>query len=621
MQNEYILGVNYWGKQWGTEMWLHYDGKEIRKELERLKEYGVKYLRVFPNWRDFQPVMQKYAWRGTHGEYANANTGEPVYGDGVDAERIEDFRDFCRAAEENGLKLVVSIVTGWMSGMLFIPPVLSGKNLISDPEAIMWMTRFIHRFVRELKNERAIALWDLGNECNCLGEAKDAFEAYRWTLAVVDAIRAEDKSRPIASGMHGLFSDGTSPWQISHQGELCDILTTHPYPSPTVGGDVEPYTRLRMTFLPTAQSLYYAGVGNRPAYVQESGVFTQSLGSDAMAANFMRIQILSTLTNGLCGYQWWCAFDQKHLDFPPYSWAMVERELGLFYEDFSPKPAALVMQSMAALTDRLPKPFPKRKTDGVCLLSRGQAHQPTAIAALTLGKQAGLALDVAYTENGVLPETDLYLMPAIAGWQVIYKKTWSVLLEKVREGGTLYISYGGGQIADFPEIIGAESGGFSVSESHTVHIGEDALSYRGKEILLTPKTAEVLLKNEAGNPVLLKNRYGKGLVYFCNFAPETLAFEAADGFNKNAYDRIYRLVADEKIAQKPLTTENPNLGITLHPEAEDTCLAAVLNYSDKEILHALTLKGDWAVSEVLYGNAERIPACDGTILRLARKKA
>ena len=58
---------------------------------QRLKEYGVKYLRVFPNWRDFQPVMQKYAWRGTHGEYANANTGEPVYGDGVDAELYETY--------------------------------------------------------------------------------------------------------------------------------------------------------------------------------------------------------------------------------------------------------------------------------------------------------------------------------------------------------------------------------------------------------------------------------------------------------------------------------------------------------------------------------------------------
>ena len=618
MQHEYILGANYWSQKWGTEMWRHYDKSEIRDDLKKLREYGVRYLRVFPNWRDFQPVAHAYAWRGTHGEYIHAETGEPVYGDGVDEGRIEDFRDFCRAAKENGIKLVASIVTGWMSGMLFAPPALAGKNLISDPEAIMWMTRFIHRFVRELKDEEAIVLWDLGNECNCLGEAKDCFEAYRWTLAVTDAIRAEDKSRPIASGMHGLSSGSDAPWQIAHQGELCDVLTTHPYPSPTVGGDVEPYTRLRMTFLPTAQSLYYSGVGSRPAYIQESGVFSQALGSNEMAADFMRIQILSSLANGLGGYQWWCAFEQKHLDFPPYSWAMVERELGLFFENGEPKPVAHVMKRMDALLARLPSPFPKRKSDGVCLLSRGQAQQAVAISALTLGKQAGIDLDVAYTENGDFPEAPLYLLPMITGWQVIYKKTWSALLDKVRAGATLYISYGGGQITDFPEIVGALSRGFLAGKSHTVRIGDCEIPYCAKEILLSPTTAEVLLENEDKNPVLLKNRYGKGCVYFCNLPAEALAYEAADGFNAYAFYKIYRFAARDVLKNKVLTASDPSIGITLHPEEDGTCLATVLNYSDREICPELQLAEGFAVKETLYGDLSRIPACDGAVLRLYR---
>ena len=311
---KYMLGANYWARRWGTEMWLHYDEKEIREEMKQLSEWGVRCLRVFPNWRDFQPVDRAYAWQGLHGEYISSRTGEPVYGDGVDSEQIENFRDFCHAAEENGIELVVSIVTGWMSGKLFAPPVLNGKNLISDAEALMWMRRFIHRFVRELKDERSIVLWDLGNECNCLGTAKDQYEAYKWTSTVVDAIRSEDTSRPISSGMHGLSSGNGDSWQIEHQGELCDILTTHPYPSPTVGGDVEPYTRLRMTYLPTAQSFYYSGVSGKPAYIQESGCFSETIGNKQMSADFMRIQILSSVSNGLLGYQWWCAWEQDHLE-------------------------------------------------------------------------------------------------------------------------------------------------------------------------------------------------------------------------------------------------------------------------------------------------------------------
>ena len=619
MELKYMLGANYWGRRFGTEMWLHYDGAEVREELRQLSEYGVRYLRVFPNWRDFQPVEHAYGWRGTHGEYLNARTGEPVYGDGVDADRIADFRDFCHAAEENNIKLVVSIVTGWMSGRLFMPPALSGKNLISDPEAIMWMTRFIHRFVRELKNESAIISWDLGNECNCLGEAKNSFEAYRWTLAVVDAIRAEDTTRPIASGMHGLFSDNESPWQVAHQGELCDILTTHPYPSPTVNGDNEPYTRLRRTFLPTAQSLFYAGVGHRPAYVQESGTFTQALGSRAMSADFMRIQILSTLVNGLCGYQWWCAWEQSHMDFAPYSWAMVERELGLFDKENKPKPVALVMQKMAKVLDTLPSPFPKRAADGVCLLSRGQPQQQVAIAALMLGKQAGIDLDVAYSEIGDFPASDLYFMPDITGWQVIYKKTWDALLERVREGATLYISFGGGQITDFPEIVGAESKGLLAGGTHTFRIGDRAFSYSGKEILLAPTTAKVLIENEEKNPMLLENRYGKGRVYFCNFSPEQIAFGTPDGFSACGYDAIYRIVAKKTIEEKALSAEQSDLGVTLHPLSDGTLLASVLNYSDTEIRPTLRLRSDLKITEILYGSIESIPACDGAIFRLEKK--
>ena len=175
---KFMLGVNYWGREWGTEMWRHYDGGSIREELKTLADYGVRCMRVFPNWRDFQPIDINYSYHGKHEEYVNVNTGECVYDDGVDMDRIEEFRDFCRAAEEHGMTLVVSIVTGWMSGRLFIPPAICGQNPITSPEARMLMRRFIHRFVRELKNEKSIVMWDLGNECNCIGDVDNEYESY-----------------------------------------------------------------------------------------------------------------------------------------------------------------------------------------------------------------------------------------------------------------------------------------------------------------------------------------------------------------------------------------------------------------------------------------------------------
>lgn len=618
----FMLGANYWSSKWGTEMWLHYNSDEIREDLKKLSEFGVKNLRIFPNWRDFQPVDEGFAWQGRHGEYVNANTGEPVTGDGVDMDMIANFRDFCSIAEEYGIELVVSIVTGWMSGKLFTPPVIKGKNLISNPEALMWMRKFIKRFVRELKDKKNIVMWGLGNECNCLGFAKNRYEAYQWTSTVADAIRTEDRSRPIASDMHALASDigetEDNQWFLEDQGELTDVLCTHPYPSPTVGGDIEPYNRFRTALIPTAQTLYYAGVSGKPAYIQESGTLTQTIGNREMSSDFMRIQILSSIAHGFAGYQWWCAWEQKHLDFPPYTWSMIERELGLFDNEKNPKPVAYVMKEMSSLLDKLPKRLPQRKLDGICLLSRGQNRQNMAIASVTLGKQAGVELDVAYSNTGNIPDSKLYFMPCITGWQVIYKKTWTTLLEKIEKGATLYISFDGGQITDFPDVVGAESMGFMSNSSHRLSIDGEEIPYTCREILLNPKTAEVIFTNEEGNPVLLKNKYGKGSIYFLNLPMERIVYEGTNLYETLPFYKIYREVAKNVIQDKIITASNKGIGVTINPLSENKSYVTLLNYSHRTIVPQISLKDGWKIKETIYGDIKEIPPCNGVFIKIGR---
>ena len=126
------------------------------------------------------------------------------------------------------------------------------------------------------------------------------------------------------------------------------------------------------------------------------------------------------------------------------------------------------------------------------------------------------------------------------------------------------------------------------------------------------------IENEEKNPVLLENRYGKGRVYFCNFSPEEIAFGTPDGFSSCGYDAIYRMVAKKTIEAKPFRAEQSSLGVTLHPLADGTYLASVLNYSDREICPTLVLQSDLKIAEILYGSIERIPACDGAILHLEK---
>ena len=262
---KYMIGCNYWGSKHGTDMWRKWDAESVRNDLKILSENGVEVMRVFPNWREFQPIMSVKEWGGRRAEYLFADETRIDNEFGIDYNQMEHFSLFCDYAKEFNIKLVVSVVTGWMSGRLFVPPALEGKNLIKDSEALMWETKFVRGFIRYFKNREEIIAWDLGNECNCMGMIEDRSDAYTWTALISKSIYCEDKTRPVMSGMHSLTHGeewpGNNNWTIQDQGELTDILTPHPYPSPTVGGDREHCNTMRPTLIPLAQVNYYRGIG------------------------------------------------------------------------------------------------------------------------------------------------------------------------------------------------------------------------------------------------------------------------------------------------------------------------------------------------------------------------
>ncbi|MBO7345913.1 MAG: hypothetical protein J6U92_08255, partial [Clostridia bacterium] len=61
---DFVLGCNYWASNAGADMWRNFDVAAVEKDLKTLSENGVRYIRIFPNWRDFQPVMPLFGGRG-----------------------------------------------------------------------------------------------------------------------------------------------------------------------------------------------------------------------------------------------------------------------------------------------------------------------------------------------------------------------------------------------------------------------------------------------------------------------------------------------------------------------------------------------------------------------------
>lgn len=356
------LGCNYWASHAGTAMWRDWRQDIIDADLSKLAESGLTWLRVFPLWPDFQPIHQL---RGQNGVPVEIRLGEDPLPDddigqaGLSAVMLERFAQLCATAERHGLKLVVGLITGWMSGRLFVPPALEGLNPITDATSLAWQIRFVSTFAKTMRDQGSIAAWDLGNECNCMGQAPSPEAAFLWTASISNAIRAADPTRPVVSGMHSLSTRTNTignPWLIEHQGELTDILTTHPYPYWVRHTNTDAVDDFRTTLHATAESRFYSDIGGKPCIAEEIGTMGPMIAGDDVSAGFARVNIFSLWANDCRAMAWWCSHDQTELAHAPYDWIGVEPELGLLRVDGSAKPVLDEMRAFRRFIDSLPFP-------------------------------------------------------------------------------------------------------------------------------------------------------------------------------------------------------------------------------------------------------------------------
>ena len=61
----FTVGCNYWASHAGMYMWRRWDGAQVERDFDLLAAHGMKLLRVFPLWPDFQPLTGEYIGCGT----------------------------------------------------------------------------------------------------------------------------------------------------------------------------------------------------------------------------------------------------------------------------------------------------------------------------------------------------------------------------------------------------------------------------------------------------------------------------------------------------------------------------------------------------------------------------
>ncbi len=603
VEGKMLVGVNFWGSKAGVRMWRadEWDESSIEKDVSALAATGVELMRVFPTWSEFQPLMQEKKYQGAPAlllrDGGKGEIYDPLW---LDPGAVARFEKFCEIAERHNVKLMVSLVTGWMSGTIFAPRIVENRNLITDPEAVMWEGRFARAFVRRMKDKKAIVAWCLGNECNCMGAAESRAQAWMWLNTISSAIRMEDPSRPVVSGMHSQTSDGFGPqrgdynkWTLQMQGELLDFLTPHPYPAAfRIEASRGPFNCFRNALHPVSQCLFYSAVSGKPSFPQEIGSLGPRLSPDWMSARGMRQQMFTCWAHGLGAYLWWCAFMQTHLDYPPYSECHVEPELGLLHadENRTPKPMAKAIKAFRDFRDSLPfDVLPKYKTDAVCLVSEREEFYHQTFGAFMLSKAAGFDIEFTGNDTRELPDSSFYILPSGKGWGTYSRKTWDELVDRVKKGATLLVSRGfeTGYI-DWPEITGLEQTTYHKARRPSFEFEGRKMSFSDSYTAeQKPIDCEVLATDSDGNVVLSEKKLGRGLVIVVNFALEKCVIEQESEVVDNSFSnelwRIYAYAALRAGVKRLVRKDDPRLVLTEHPSEDGKTLVVAVNTHDEPI--------------------------------------
>ena len=628
-----LIGCNYWAGHAAVDMWREWRPEQIARELDTLKKLGIERIRIFPNWRDFQPLEISRTVMNWPRELLLAgkrlpDSGAGKYGvDETMLERMEQLLDFAHA---RNLTVDVALITGWMSGELFAPPAFAGRDLLTDPLVLYWQTVLIHAVVGRFKAHPAIAAWSPGNETNCMQKLHSRAEAAHWMRSIADAIRTEDPVHPITSGMHSLqpasagrIDQEGAAWTIQDNAEMFDLLTVHPYPLCTPHCDVSRPDEFRNLFHAAAEMTYYATVGKRPCIVEEIGAFSQMFMGEETKYSYLKGALWNCWSHGCREFLWWCACSHTFANRDPYTWCALERELGLLDENGTPEAFSAAISEFVQVRDLLPcEQLPPAQSDAVCVLTEGQDAWANAYGCFLLAEQAGLRIQFAWCGDS-LPQSQLYFVPGITGVNVMEQSDYEILLKRAETGARVIFSCNDGFLAPsarYWEFVPQFTE--RCDDQVVVDAGEFKFECARKRRYRIDPGASRALAFVDGEPVLFEKQFARGSLVLFTLPLEEYAATARNAINQPetfpAY-LLYRKLAEGFIAPRIVDSPVPKCSCSCHRLDERRAIAVYVNNSPEPCTGFLRLADVWRIESIHHGSPHRLAPHDALICTIVQQ--
>lgn len=361
----FVLGVNYWPRRKAMYWWSDFDAAEVREEFSLIRELGLRLVRIFLLWDDWQPAP-----------------------DHVSPAALVHLTQVMDIAADLGLTLDVTFFTGHMSGPNWapgwllepdkpLPPrvrqLVSGERIVdcgyrnpyTDPTALDAAELLLRTVVGRFREHPAVGVWNLGNEPDLFAWPPDAATGRAWVRRMTQTIKQIDPIHPVTCGLHMDSIGRDNGLRIHDIFAETDLAVMHGYPmyvpwlDDPLDIDFVPFLCALTTALCGKPTLMeeFGGCTNSPGQASDYWEWTaygeprrQFMASEEALADYITAVLPKLVEVGATGALIWCFADYvpELWDRPPCEQSIHERFFGLVRPDGSVKPHARAMQAFAA---------------------------------------------------------------------------------------------------------------------------------------------------------------------------------------------------------------------------------------------------------------------------------
>jgi endo-1,4-beta-mannosidase len=574
----FLVGASLYPLDSETQAPEEWYERDLSSDLDALAKAHCSLVRVFVSWRVLEPQVAQYS--------------ESMFA---------RFLAVIGAIRERKMAAIVCLFADDRHAELSDVTWGTRRDPRTDQYLLQREAALVTTLATHLKGESGVFGWQLGNEA-FLSRFTSAEALGAWFDALREAIREVDSARPVGLGADAetLFqATGIDARDVIEHCELCVSHASSAYRAYAAEGPLGtgPSTYLDAYLLRVAHR-------GRPVILDDVGTLTPSY-SVAEEAAHVRTVLWSGLANRAGGALVRRLRDMQTEKREPYFIDPFESLVGVADVDGMAKPAFREISEFVKTLSRVDLRNYSLIAERTAVLVPNERYKPLPSLASLYDPRSCLHSFItakrAHVPVTVLRETDEFtdqLVLVVPSAFDLLDATWERLAQFVQGGGTLLLSYGGGDAHPaIREIFGVESlGDDGPRDTLSCRIAQpDVLgALQSFDVrfevpnfaMLSSGGATIVATDATGNPLLTVNQLGQGKAVYIAI-PLERAIAQGDPWATPApvtefAMEVYGAVARGAGCGAPLKCDDPDVEVALFQgDGED--ILVLINHSIRKL--------------------------------------